>query len=77
MHQAGQVQLTLLCEGAQVFVVLEEVQQLRGVGHPEGHSAGNALLPLQGKRSGSVTRLADEIFSLCVCQSSSPLDLPG
>lgn len=55
VHQVGQIQLTLLGEWAEVFVMLEEVQQLRGVGHPEGESAGDGLLPLQGKYSSGVT----------------------
>lgn len=47
VHQVGQIQLTLPRERAEVFVMLEEVQQLGGVGHPEGESAGDGLLPLQ------------------------------
>lgn len=46
VHQVGQIELTLLCEWAEVFVMLEKVQKLRGVGHPEGESARDGLLPL-------------------------------
>ena len=49
MHQVGQIQLTLMGERSEVLVMLEEVQQLGGVGHPEGESAGDGLLPLKGK----------------------------
>lgn len=55
VHQVGQVQLTLTCDHTEVFVVLEEVQQLGAVGHPEGESAGAGLLPLHGKYMSSVT----------------------
>ncbi|TNN78221.1 hypothetical protein EYF80_011461 [Liparis tanakae] len=50
VHQVGQVQLTFPRERAEVFVTLEEVQQLGGVGHPEGQSAGAGLLSLQGAK---------------------------
>lgn len=33
-------------DAAQVFVLLDEVEQLRGVGHPEGQSAGDVFLLL-------------------------------
>lgn len=49
VHQVGEIQLTLLCEQAEVSVVLEEIQQLGGVGHPEGESPRDALLPLWGQ----------------------------
>ena len=33
-------------DAAQVSVLLDEVEQLRGVGHPEGQSSGDVLLLL-------------------------------
>lgn len=49
VHQVGQVQLTLPRQRAQIVIVLEEVEQFGGVGHPKGQSAGDGLLALRGK----------------------------
>lgn len=44
-----EVREDVLCvqrDAAQVFVLLDEVEQLRGVGHPEGQSASDIFLLL-------------------------------
>jgi len=63
VHQVGQIQLTLPRERAEVFVALEEVQQLGGVGHPEGESPGAGLLSLHGAKcsSFSVTSQSERV----------------
>lgn len=75
MHEAGQIQLTLLSAAAQVSVVSEEVEQLGGVCHPEGERTGDGLLLLQRQRRCRCVQtqhLADGTFRLLL----SP-DLPG
>lgn len=47
VHQVGQIPLTLPRQRAQISVALEEVEQFRGVGHPEGQSAGAGTLALR------------------------------
>lgn len=54
VHQAGQTQLTLPRQRAQIVVALEEVEQLGGVGHPKGLSAGGGLLALKADTESAV-----------------------
>ena len=70
VHQVGQVQLTLLCERAEVFVMLDEIQQLGGVGHPEGERPGNGLLPLRVKHSSRVVLNSQQHLVSCFSLSS-------
>lgn len=49
VHLVGQIQLTLLRERAKVFVVLQKVQQLRGIGQPEGENPGDGPVPLRSQ----------------------------
>lgn len=54
VHQVGQIQLTLPRQRAQLGIVLEEVEQFGGVGHPKGQGAGDGPLALRGKSRSRV-----------------------
>lgn len=47
LHQVGEDVLGIQRDAVQVSVLLDEVEELRGVGHPEGQRSRDVLLLLQ------------------------------